>query len=199
MNWPMPSGSSSVLCCLGRSEGGSGWMTGWSSMESPGSSGRARPGGTYPSGRDPGPRCTLASADGPGTAPSSGCSGKPRRGRMRPVRSTGWYRSTPPSSEPTSIRPGPEKKAPKPGARPLQRWTDQQDSPGLRCCRPTARLRSHRQEHQRLHPVHRRDGGDTGAPRRSWPPPRTARSCPGRQGLQQATGGDHGQQGAGTA
>ncbi len=109
MNCPMPSGSSSVLCCLGRSEGGSGRMTGRSSMGSSGSSVQARPGRTYRNGMDPGPRCTLASADGPRTAPSSGCSGKPRHGRMRPVRSTGWYRSTPPSCEPTSRRPEPER------------------------------------------------------------------------------------------
>ncbi|MGA5171230.1 MULTISPECIES: IS5 family transposase [Streptomyces] len=40
---------------------------------------------------------------------------------------------------------------------------DQQDPPGLRRSGPTARLHRHRREHQRLHPVHGRDGGDAGA------------------------------------
>ncbi|GDY48268.1 hypothetical protein SANT12839_091500 [Streptomyces antimycoticus] len=67
-------------------------------------------------------------------------------------------------SGPTSTRPGREKGALRPGTRPVQRRPDQQDPPGLRRCGATARLHRHRREHQRLHPVHRRDEGDPGAP-----------------------------------
>ena len=109
MNCPMPSGSPSVLCCLGRSEGGSGSMTGRSSMGSSGSFGRARPGGTCRSGTARGPRCTPAFADGR-WAPSSACSGPPRRTPTRLGTSTGRCRPTPPSShrrgrEPNQLLP----------------------------------------------------------------------------------------------
>lgn len=81
------------------------------------------------------------------------------------------------SSELTSMRRGREK-APRPGPRPVQRRPDQQDPPGLRRPGPAARLRRHGRQHQRLHPLHRRDGGDPGAPARTRPSPRSARSRP---------------------
>ncbi|CAM5263710.1 hypothetical protein SALBM217S_08151 [Streptomyces griseoloalbus] len=94
MNCPMPSGPSCSRCCPGPSGAAGGWTTGRSSTGSCGSSGPERPGGTCPSGMAPGRRCTPASAGGPRTAPSSGCSGPPRPGPTRPGTSSGWCRST---------------------------------------------------------------------------------------------------------
>ncbi|ESQ02007.1 putative transposase [Streptomyces sp. PVA_94-07] len=79
---------------------------------------------------------------------------------------------------------GARKGAPRPRPRPVQRRSDQQNPPVLRWSGPPARLRRHGRQHQRLHPVHRRDGGDPGAPDRTRPSPPSARSRPGRQGLQ---------------
>ncbi|GAA3353023.1 hypothetical protein GCM10017744_004520 [Streptomyces antimycoticus] len=71
-----------------------------------------------------------------------------------------------------------------PGTRPVQRRPDQQDPPGLRRCGATARLHRHRREHQRLHPVHRRDEGDPGAPAGTGAAPGPPRPRHRRQGLQ---------------
>ncbi|WP_425265044.1 transposase [Streptomyces corchorusii] len=75
---------------------------------------------------------------------------------------------------PERYGPWAEKGAASPGTRTLPRWPDQQDSPGVRLPGASARLHRHGREHQRLHPVHRRDGRDTGAPPRTgtappWP------------------------------
>jgi transposase len=65
-------------------------------------------------------------------------------------------------------RRGPEKGATCSGT---VAWrADEQDSFGLRRRRPPALVRHHRREHQRLHAVHRRHGGDPRSPHR----PRTA-------------------------
>lgn len=64
-------------------------------------------------------------------------------------------------------------------------------SPGLRCLRASARLCAHGRRHQRLYPVHHRDGGDPGASHgpRTVPghgPPRcwaTRATAPERHGL----------------
>ncbi len=162
MNCPMRSGSSSGRCCRCHRVAGSGWTIEGSSTGSFGSSALGQPGGMCPSGTVRGPRCTPVSDGGRQAAPSSGCSGPPRR---RPT-------------------PGPEKGASQPRTRTLPRWPDQQDSSRLRRLRPPARVNRHRRQHQRLHPVHRRDGSDTGAPHRPGTPPRAARPRPGRQGLQ---------------
>lgn len=53
-----------------------------------------------------GPHSTPVSAGGRWTAPSTGCSEPRRPGRTRTVTSTGWCRSIPPSSAPTSMPPG---------------------------------------------------------------------------------------------
>lgn len=153
-------------------------------MGSCGSSVRARPGGMCPSGTGRGPRFTPVFAGGRRTARSSGCSAPPRRRRTLPATSTGWCRSTPPSSAPTSMPPGPEKGAQQPGPRTLPRRPDQQDSSGLRRCGPPARLHRHKRQHQRLPPVHRCVGGNPGAPHGPGATPDAALACPGRQGLQ---------------
>ncbi|WP_420706572.1 transposase [Streptomyces sp. NRRL F-5727] len=104
------------------------------------------------------------------TGRSTGCCGPPRPGRTRRATSTGSSRSTPPSSELTSMPQGPEKGAPQPRPRPAQRRTDQQDAPGLRRQRPSPGLHRDGRQHQPLHLVHHRDGSDPGAtdrPRRT--------------------------------
>ncbi|MFE2693909.1 transposase [Streptomyces mirabilis] len=45
----------------------------------------------------------------------------------------------------------------------------------MRQCRPPARLHTYGRQHQRLHPVHRRDGSDASAPHRPGTAPRAAR------------------------
>lgn len=114
-----------------------------------------------------GPRSIRAFAGGRRTARSTGCCGPPRRKRTRRATSTGWCPLTPRSCGPTSMRPGPEKGAARPGPRPVQRRPDQQDPPGLRRQGPAARFRRHGRQHQRLHPVHHRDGSDPSAPHRT--------------------------------
>ncbi|MFC5200230.1 transposase [Streptomyces kaempferi] len=59
--------------------------------------------------------CTPALAGGRRTAPSSGCSGPPRRRRTQWGMSTGWCRSTPPSSAPPARRRGPKRRPRSPG------------------------------------------------------------------------------------
>ncbi|MEU0952510.1 transposase [Streptomyces niveus] len=72
---------------------------------------------TCPSGTAPGPHCFPASAGGPWTERSSGCSEPPRPGRTPPGTSTASCRSIPPSPAPTSTPPGHEKEAPQPRTR----------------------------------------------------------------------------------
>lgn len=135
-----------------------------------------------------GARCTPEFAGGPWTALSTGCSGPPRRRRRRrrrrtrPGTSPGLCRSTPRPSGLTSTPPGHEKGQSR--TRTLPARTDQQDPPGLRCPGTSARFHCHWWEHQRLHPVHCRDGRDTGAPPRTGTATESARPRPGRQGLQ---------------
>lgn len=90
-------------------------MTGGSSTGSCGSSVPGRPGGTFPSGTGHGPHSTPVSVGGRWPAPSTGCSEPRRPGQTLPVTSTGWCRSIPPSSAPTSMPPGPEKGLRNPG------------------------------------------------------------------------------------
>lgn len=175
MNCPMSNGSSSGRCCPCRRVGASGWTTAGSSTGSCGSSVQARPGGTCPSGTGRRPRCTRVFAGGRWTARSSGCSAPPRSGRTPPGTSTGWCRNS------TIVRAHQHaavarEGGPQPGARTLPRRPDQQDSPGLRRRRPPARLHRHGRQDQRLHPVHRRDGGDPGAQDRSGTAPGAAPS-----------------------
>lgn len=184
MNCRMQSGSSSVRCCPGPHVVGSGWMTGWFPTGSCGSSVPGRLGGMYPSGTVRGPRCTPVSVGRRRTAPSSGCCGPRRRRRTRPESWSGWCRSTRPSCAPTSTPPGPEKGAWRPRTRTLPRWPDKQDPSRLRCRRPPVDLHRHRRKHQRLHPVHRRDGSDTGTPLWAGTRPGETRPCAGRRGLQ---------------
>lgn len=137
-----------------------------------------------PSATARGPRSIRVSAGGRRTARSTECCGPPRRRRTRRATSTGSSRWSPRSSVPTSTRPESEKGVLQPGPWPAQRRTDQQDPPGLRRQRPSPGLCRYGRQHQRLHPVHHRDGSDPGALDRTGTPPRPARSRPGRQGIQ---------------
>ncbi len=184
MNCPTLSGNSCSRCCPGLRWGDHGWTTGQSSTGSCGSSGPGWRGGTCLSDTGRGPASIPVSAGGQRTGLLTGCSVPRRRGRMPRETLSGWCRSTPPSSAPASTRSEPEKGAPQPDARPVPRRTDQQDPLGVRRSWPPAGLRPDGREQQRLHAVHRRDGGDTGAPARSGQAPRAAQLCHRRQGLQ---------------
>lgn len=79
---------------------------------------------------------------------------------------------------------GARKRGPRPCPRTVPRWTDQQNPPGMRRLGSSARVRADGREHQRLHPVHRRDGHDPGSPNRAGTTPDTAGPRHRRQGLQ---------------
>lgn len=124
----------------------------------------------------PGNRSTPASADTRWRA----CSPTPSsRSRPRPTRlaiSTGWSRSTPPSSAPTSTPPPPAEKGEPPAGqtgrsrpRPIPRRPDQQNPPRLRRPRQTPGHPPHRWPTPRRRLCATLAGTHPCAPRQSWP------------------------------
>lgn len=101
--------------------------------------------------------------------------------------SAGRSRSTPPSCEPTSMRPGPAKGGPgqrtrRPCHRTAPRWADDQDPPGCRCPLPASRFRSHRRTGRRCTGLRRRHGPPACAPA-TWPAAYQTGRGPGGQSL----------------